>query len=96
MKKHIKVKQVLQKILPVLKNKYKIRQIGLFGSYAVGEETAKSDLDILVEFSRPIGWEFVDLKEYLEKRLNKDVDLVTKNALKPQLKRSILNQVIYI
>lgn len=96
MKKHIKVKQVLKKILPDLKKKYKIKQIGLFGSYAVGKETAKSDLDILVEFSRPIGWEFIDLKEYLEKSLKKEVDLVTKNALKPQLKNSILNQVVYI
>lgn len=85
----------LKRIKSVLKEKYNVENIGYFGSYARGEQTEESDIDILVEFSKPIGWEFVELKEYLEENLGKKVDLVTLNALKPQLKDDILKEVIY-
>ncbi|KGG79472.1 nucleotidyltransferase [Caloranaerobacter azorensis H53214] len=75
--------------------KYHVKRIGIFGSYARGEQTECSDVDILVEFSRPIGWEFIDLKYYLEDLLNMKVDLVTVNALKPQIKDKILKEVVY-
>lgn len=52
-------------------------------------------MDILVEFYEPIGWEFVDLKEFVEKILGMDVDLVTAKALKPQLSEAILKEVLY-
>ena len=54
-----------------------------------------SDIDILVEFSEPVGWEFIDLKDFLEMILEIKVDLVTKNALKPQIRDRILNEVVY-
>ena len=54
-----------------------------------------SDIDILVEFSDPVEWEFIDLKEFLESLLEVKVDLVTKNALKPQIRDRILNEVVY-
>jgi predicted nucleotidyltransferase len=92
--KHI-IDQRLKLIKPILKEKYKVNKIGYFGSYARGEQKDDSDIDILVEFSEPIGLEFVELKEYLEDVLNKKVDLVTVNALKPQLKEAILQEVIY-
>jgi len=60
-----------------------------------GEESESSDVDILVTFSEPIGWEFVDLKEYLEEILEKRVDLVSIGALKPQLREDILKEVVY-
>jgi predicted nucleotidyltransferase len=53
-------------------------EIGIVGSYARGEETEESDIDILVDFSEPIGWEVVDLKEYLEDLLSHRVDLISK------------------
>ena len=79
-----------------LKGTFGVKQIGVFGSHA--RETAVphvSDIDILVEFSRPIGWEIVDLHAYLENLLGQKVDLVTINALKPELKSTILNEVVY-
>ncbi|GGK36686.1 nucleotidyltransferase [Caldalkalibacillus thermarum] len=85
----------LQLIKPILQEKYNVRKIGVFGSFARGEQTGKSDIDILVEFSKPIGLDFVELKNFLEKTLGKKVDLVTVNALKPQLKEVILSEVIY-
>jgi predicted nucleotidyltransferase len=52
-------------------------------------------VDILVQFSEDIGWEFVDLKQFLEENLERKVDLVTLEALKPELKEEILRDVIY-
>jgi predicted nucleotidyltransferase len=73
-----------------------VSKIGYFGSYASGEQTESSDLDLLVEFSQSVGWEFFTLERYLEQTLGLSVDLVTKNALKDRIKDSILNQVQYI
>ncbi len=72
-----------------------MKEIGVFGSYARGEEVEESDIDLLIEFYEPVGWEFIDLKEFLEKTLDKKVDLVTVKALKPQLKDKILKEVVY-
>ncbi len=77
----------------ILSIRFHLKDMGVFGSFARGEETPASDVDILVEFSEPIGWEFVELKEYLENILGRRVDLVTKNALKKQLKDEILDEV---
>lgn len=92
----LQIEQSLKEIKPLLAKKYKVKKIGYFGSYATGEETSKSDVDVLVEFSEPIGWEFFDLHEFLEKKLNKKVDLVSIKALKDQLKDIILSEVKYI
>ncbi|SFM37946.1 nucleotidyltransferase family protein [Salibacterium qingdaonense] len=89
------IDQRLKRIKPTLQEKYHVSKIGYFGSFAREEQTEESDIDILVEFSKPIGLEFVSLKEYLEQELNRSVDLVTVKALKPQLKESILREVIY-
>ena len=78
-----------------LKSKFKVKKIGMIGSYIRNEQTEVSDVDLLVELSEPIGWEFIDLKEYLETILGISVDLVTVNALKPQLRDIILNEVVY-
>lgn len=95
MKSRKNLGNLLRKKKPYLKKKFNVAEIGIFGSYARGEETKASDVDILVKFSDPIGWEFIDLKEYLEHLLGLKVDLVTIKALKPQLKENILKEVIY-
>jgi len=89
------IEKALKKHKPFLKEKFKVKKIGIFGSYIRGEESESSDIDILVEFYEPIGWEFIDLKEFLEKLLGRKVDLVTKKALKPQIKNKILKEIIY-
>ncbi len=91
-------KQIIEKIIklkPKLREKYYVEKIGIFGSYARGEEEEESDVDIIVKFFRPIGWDFVDLKDFLEKELDKKIDLTTENALKPQIKEAILSEVRY-
>ncbi|MBI3307562.1 MAG: nucleotidyltransferase family protein [Candidatus Omnitrophica bacterium] len=64
-----------------LQEKFHVAQLSIFGSYARGETTESSDVDLLVEMDRPVGWEIVDLKEYLQDLLGIKVDLVTKGAV---------------
>ncbi|MBX2897776.1 MAG: nucleotidyltransferase family protein [Cyclobacteriaceae bacterium] len=67
-----------------IQKKYPVASLALFGSFARGEQTAKSDIDLLVEFNGPIGLEVVDLVEDLEKLLGvKKVDLISRKYLKP-------------
>ncbi|WP_027340822.1 nucleotidyltransferase family protein [Halonatronum saccharophilum] len=89
------VERKLKELKPFLKREYKVKRLGIFGSYARGEAREDSDIDILIELSASIGWEFLDLKDFLEDYLNTEVDLVTMDALKPQLKDSILEDVVY-
>ena len=89
------IKETLKKFKPILKDRFKVKQIGIFGSYVRGEESPESDIDILVEFAEPIGWEFIDVKEFLEEILGREVDLVTVKALKPQLREKIMREVVY-
>jgi predicted nucleotidyltransferase len=78
-----------------LLERYGISAISLFGSVARGEATESSDVDLLVEFSRPIGLlQFVELKRALEEALGRRVDLVTPKALKPQFRDRILKEAI--
>ena len=91
----------VQKILRVhrkeLSEKYGVKRIGIFGSYSRNEQRIDSDVDILVEFERPVGLiTFVRLQEYLERLLGVKVDLVTKGALKKRLKERILKEVKYV
>ncbi len=81
--------------LPELKE-YGVSAIAVFGSVARGESKPDSDIDILVDFNRPVGlFQFARLKMHLESLLGKPVDLVTTTALKEQLKPSILKEAVY-
>lgn len=82
---------------PDLREQYCVKTIGVFGSYIRGEQTKGSDLDILVEFEKPVSlFRFMDLEEHLEKMLGEKVDLVSKKALKPRIGKHILQEVINI
>ena len=91
------VKKIIKKNLPFIKEKYGVSEVGIFGSFAAGEEKEGSDVDILVEFDKSITlFGYVDLKFFLEDELKTKVDLVTKKALKPLIKDEILRETIYI
>ena len=80
-----------------LKEKFNVKEIGLFGSYIRGEERKGSDVDILVDFTDTISlFAFIELEDYLTKTLGNKVDLVSKNALKPRIGSYILQEVIYV
>ncbi|HZY38180.1 MAG TPA: nucleotidyltransferase family protein [Mucilaginibacter sp.] len=86
----------LKEIKPVLAEKFHVSSIGYFGSYARGQQNGDSDLDLIVEFSQPVGWAFFTLESFLEQSLGITVDLVTKNGLKDRIKDPILSQAKYI
>ena len=91
----------VQRILRVhkeeLRERYGVKRIGIFGSYSRGEQKEDSDVDILVEFEKPIGLiDFIRLQEYLESLLGVKVDLVTKGALKKRIKERVLQEVKYV
>jgi predicted nucleotidyltransferase len=91
------IKKLLQQIKPELTEKYYVRSIGLFGSIVRDDfSPAKSDVDIIVDFSKPIGIEFVDLAEYLESRIKRRVDLVSKNGIKESLYKEIEAEIVYV
>ena len=90
------IKNKLEEIKPVLVDMFHVSKIGYFGSYVNEQQTIQSDIDLLVEFTQPVGWEFFTLEKFLEQQFGIPVDLVTKNALKERVKETILNQVIYI
>jgi predicted nucleotidyltransferase len=76
---------------------YSVKTLGIFGSIARDEQTDQSDVDLLVEFSRPVGFvTFMRLEHFLSDRLGKPVDLVTPDSLKPVIRQDVLAEVIYV
>lgn len=96
MKNLNEIKKLLELYKPVLKAKYHIKNIGLFGSIVRGDVNPDSDVDILVEFEKPIGLDFVSLADELEEILGVKVDLVTPNAIKPRMLEYIRQDLIYV
>ncbi|MGR3309807.1 MAG: nucleotidyltransferase family protein [Candidatus Brocadiales bacterium] len=95
MKEVERVISVIRKNMPVLRDKYKVKTVGVFGSYIREEQKKKSDVDILVDFSETIDlFTFVELEEFLSEKLDIKVDLVMKDTLKPRIKEGILKEVV--
>jgi uncharacterized protein len=86
---------IIPKIVQVLK-KYNIKKAGIFGSYARGEQKKGSDIDILVEPPKGMGFGFIGVEEELEKELRKKVDLITYKGISPLLKKRILEDELRI
>ena len=76
--------------------RYGLSNIAVFGSYARNQQTDESDIDILVEFNKPIGIEFIDLAEELEQILSVKVDLVSKRGLKERHFKAIEKELYYV
>ena len=81
---------------PNLQKKYPIKNIGIFGSVARGDQHEDSDVDILVEFEKPIGIEFIDLANELEAILQRKVDLISKSGIKPKYLKIIEKDLHYV
>jgi uncharacterized protein len=93
------IKRTLSLHKAELKEKFRVKTIGVFGSYVRGEQKRGSDVDVLVEFEddAEIGFfKFLDLEEFLSKKLGVKVDLVMKDALKPYIGKRILEEVVMV
>ena len=89
------INEIKPQIIKILK-KNKIKKAGIFGSYVKGEQGKNSDIDILVEPPKGIGFGFAGIEIELEKRLGKKVDLVTYKYISPYIRKQVLNEEIRI
>jgi len=99
MKSLKEIKRRLKVLNPVLKKNFSVDALELFGSYVRGEQTEKSDLDVLVTFSEPNNvdlFKFIELRLFLKDQLGVDVDLIEKDTIKPRLKGQILEEAIEV
>ncbi len=91
------IDELLKAYKEELYQKYSVVEIGVFGSIVRGEQKKRSDIDILVDFEKvPDLLKFINLERYLSRLLKKKVDLVSKKAIRPELKEMILSEVVYI
>jgi predicted nucleotidyltransferase len=79
-----------------LENRFKVRRMALFGSYARGDQRSDSDVDILVDIDPSVGLEFVTLAEQIEQLLGLPVELVSLRAIKPNKLKYIEQDLIYV
>lgn len=87
----------LKVLKPLIASRYKTKEIGLFGSFARGEQSEDSDIDVLVEFEEGADlFDLVGLADYLEEALQQKVDVVPKRALREELREAVLREVVTI
>jgi len=87
----------LKKLKKEVAKEYSVKTMGVFGPVARDEQTGQSDIDLLVEFSKPVGFvTFMRLENFLSDRPGKQVDLVTPDSLKPVIRQDVLSEVIYV
>ncbi len=95
-----KIVQLLRENYPYLAAEYGIRKIGLFGSFIKGQPGETSDIDLVVEFERPIGFRFIEFAEYLEHLLGRKVDVLTPAGIQgirvAQVAKDIAESIVYV
>ena len=99
MKSLSEIQSKLTQAKPYLTDKYHVTQLGIFGSYVRQEQTAKSDIDILIDFEPNFRFgliTFCELEDYLSTLLGEKVDLVMRDGLKPRISQRILSEVVYL
>ena len=97
MKSFEEIKEILSKSKPMVQEKYKVKELGIFGSYVRGEQNESSDVDILIAFEKaPSLLKLIELENYLSETIGIPVDLVIKQILKPKIGENILAEVIYL
>jgi len=88
------IRQVLQEHKDEFAERFKVSRLGIFGSYARGDHDEESDLDVIVEFTQPVGFEFIHLANRLEELVGVKVDLLTPDSIKANRRESILRNVV--
>ncbi|MEO0520306.1 MAG: nucleotidyltransferase family protein [Cyanobacteria bacterium P01_A01_bin.116] len=97
MKTLAEVKKILQANMTTFREKYRVTSLGIFGSYARGEQSEDSDVDILIDYEKaPPLSKLVELRIVLSELTGLKVDLVTKNGLNPRIQAHVFADVIYL
>jgi uncharacterized protein len=93
----MEIQTVLLKLQPILRDRYRVTSLGIFGSYARNEQRSDSDVDILIDYIQPPSLvRVVELRDFLIDRLGIAVDVVTKNGLRSAIRDEVLSDVIYL
>lgn len=96
MKSLEEIKEIINQHRKELEEEFKVKSIAIFGSYARGEQNEESDIDIIVEFKEPVGLLFIHLADFLEEILGVKVDLLTMDAIKPNRRKYIIEDLTYV
>ena len=91
------IEMALKELKPSLESRFKVKELGIFGSYLGGKQRKGSDLDLLVEFGEPVSlFDFIGLRDFLEDTLGVKVDLVMRDTLKPGIKDRVMKEALYV
>jgi len=90
------IKNSLSALKPEMQQRFFVNSIGLFGSVVRDDFKVSSDVDIIVDFTRPVGIEFVDLANFIESKLNKKIDLVSRTGVQKKYFEQIESQIVYV
>ena len=85
--------EILKAEYPYLKKEFGVKKMAIFGSFAKGKPTIKSDVDIFVQLEKPLGWDFFRLIDYLEEKLGREVDVLTPGAIRTMRVKRIANDI---
>lgn len=97
MKTKNEILKILKRLKEKIKRKYKLKEIGVFGSYIKDEQKETSDIDILVDFKEGADlFDLIGLALFLEGKLNKKIDIVPKKALREEIRETVLKEVAYL
>ena len=96
MRRLAEIKEILERLKPELAQRFHVQTIGLFGSIVRDDFSADSDIDIIVDFKRPVGIEFIDLADYMEQQLQSKIDLVSKKGIKDKYYKAIEREIVYV
>lgn len=97
MKTLSEIKEIISRNKLILKKRYKVNEIGIFGSYARGEPKKGSDIDILVELEEPVSLlQLVSLENFLRDILKMKLEVIPKKDIREELKDKILKETVYI
>ncbi len=91
------IKQILTPYKSFLVEKFKVKELGIFGSYVKGKQTEDSDVDVLVEFSEvPTLFDLVEIQDLLSDKIGISVDLIEKESLLPAISKNVLSETVYV
>jgi predicted nucleotidyltransferase len=96
MKTQNEIRQTIMRLKPELSKRFFVSKIGLFGSVTRGDFSAQNDIDLVVDFDKPVGIEFVDLADFLEEQLQRRVDLLSLKGIKPTFFEPIKTKIEYV
>jgi predicted nucleotidyltransferase len=90
------IREILTRLKPEMQRRYAVSTIGIFGSVVRDDFSSDSDVDLIVDFSKPVGMEFIELADFIDAKLGRSVDLVSRRGIKSKYLDQIEKEIIYV